>query len=147
MQIQKVRPFLWFNNQAAEAAHFYCSLFPASKVLSDSGQIVEFELEGMRVLGLNGGPVFQLSESFSFFVLCEDQNEVDHLWDNLTAEGGSEGQCGWCKDRFGLSWQIVPQRFMELVQSGTSEQTQRVTQAMLRMRKMIVADLEAAFAG
>lgn len=145
MKIQKIRPFLWFHSQAAEAAHFYVSLFNDSRVISDSGQIVEFELEGMRILGLKGGPVFQPNEAFSFFVLCQNQEEVDHLWEQLTSEGGSEGQCGWCKDRFGFSWQIVPERFMELVQTGTPEQNQRVTQAMLQMKKMIIADLEAAF--
>jgi len=136
---------LWYDNQAKEAADFYCSLFEHSKILSNSPMIVEFELEDMRFIALNGGPKYKFTEAISFLVLCEDQAEVDHFWNNLTAGGGQESMCGWCKDKFGLSWQIVPRQFMEMMQSGSQAQTQQVMQAMLRMKKMIIADLEKAF--
>lgn len=142
---QKIKPYLWYDNQAGEAAEFYCSLFNNSRIISRSKMIVEFELEGLRFIALNGGPQFTFNEAISLFVLCEDQEEVDHFWDKLTADGGEEGRCGWCKDKFGLSWQIVPARFMEMMESGQPEKTQKVMEAMMSMKKMIVADFEKAF--
>lgn len=142
---QKITPYLWYDNQAREAAEFYCSIFKNSKILSTSDMIVEFELEGMQFIGLNGGPKFEFTEATSFFVLCADQNEVDHFWDKLTSDGGEESQCGWLKDKFGLSWQIVPKRFMEMMHSGDIEKIQKVMQAMMPMRKMIIADFEKAY--
>ena len=142
---QKIKPYLWFDHQAAEAAKFYCSLFPHAKIISRSEMIVEFELEGMRFMALNGGPKYPFTEAISLFVLCEDQAEIDHLWNNLTRDGGQESSCGWCKDKFGLSWQIVPKRFMEMMETGSPAQTQKVIETMMPMNKMIVADFEQAF--
>ena len=145
LNAQKITPYLWFDNQAGEAAEFYCSLFQNAQVISSSGIIVEFELEGMQFIGLNGGPKYTFTEAISFMVLCDDQAEVDHFWENLTADGGKESPCGWCKDKFGLSWQIVPKRFLEMMQTGTPDQVQRVMDAMMPMHKMIVSDFENAF--
>ncbi len=143
---QKIRPFLWFDHNALEAAKFYCSLFPNSYIMNRSEMLVEFILDGSQFVALNGGPMFQLDESFSMYVLCEDQREVDRLWGILASEGGSEGQAGWCKDRFGISWQVIPERFAEMVNEGTPSQVRRVTEAMLKMQKMDVVGLEKAYA-
>jgi len=145
MKFQKITPYLWFNNQAKEAAEFYCSIFDNSKIISDSGMLIEFELDGLNFIALNGGPQYQFNEAVSFYVLCNDQKEVDRLWNSLTTNGGSEGNCSWCKDKYGVSWQIVPKRFIEMMKTGTPEQTQRVIGAMMKMRKMIIADFEKAF--
>ncbi len=145
IQQQKITPFLWFDDQAQEAAEFYCSLFKNSKILSTSEMTVEFELEGLSFMGLNGGPNFQFTEAISFFVLCKNQVEVDHFWSGLTSNGGQESQCGWLKDRFGLSWKNVPQRIMEMMQTGTPAQTKRVMEVMMPMKKMIIAEFERAF--
>ncbi|MEL6536827.1 MAG: VOC family protein [Bacteroidota bacterium] len=142
----KITPYLWFDNQAQEAAQFYCSLFKNSKLISQSAQLVEFELDGLRMMGLNGGPHFKFTEAVSFMILCEDQTEVDHFWTSLTADGGEEGRCGWCKDKYGLSWQVVPQEFMNMMQSGNSDQVMAVTEAMMKMNKFILAELEKAYA-
>ena len=142
---QKITPYLWYNNQAREAADFYCSIFQNARIISSSDMIVEFEIEGLQLMALNGGPQFQFTEAISFFVLCEDQQEVDQFWDRLTADGGQEGRCGWCKDQFGLSWQIVPARFMEMMESGKPEKIKKVMEVMMPMKKMIVADFEKAF--
>jgi predicted 3-demethylubiquinone-9 3-methyltransferase (glyoxalase superfamily) len=114
-------------------------------ITSDGGTIVEFELDGTNFIALNGGPQFKFNEVVSFFVLCEDQEEVDRLWNRLTSDGGSEGNCSWCKDKYGVSWQIVPKRFIEMMKTGTPEQTQRVIGAMMKMSKMIIQDFEKAF--
>ena len=145
MKIQKITPYLWYDNQAQEAANFYCSIFENSKIISDSGMIVEFQLEGMNFIALNGGPQFKFNEAISFYVLCKNQEEVDFLWETLTKDGGQEGRCGWCKDKFGLSWQIVPTRFMEMMKTGNSQQSKNVIDAMMKMNKMIVEDFEIAF--
>jgi len=147
MKFQKVTPYLWFDNQAQEAARFYCSIFENSKILTDGGMLVEFELDGINFMALNGGPQFKFNEAISFFVLCENQDEVDKLWNQLTSDGGSEGQCSWCKDKFGVSWQIVPTRFVEMIKMGSQEQIQRVFDAMMKMNKMIIEDFEIAFRG
>ena len=155
---QKITPFLWFNSEAEEAANFYVSLFKDSKILSvsrygdagpgpkGSAMVVEFELAGLKFQALNGGPIFKFTEAISLMVHCDSQEEVDTLWSKLTANGGQESQCGWLKDRFGLSWQIVPKRFMELMQDKDPKRTQRVMQAMLSMKKFDIARLEQAYA-
>lgn len=155
---QKITPFLWFNTEAEEAANLYVSLFKDSKILSmsrygDAGpgpkgsvMVVEFELAGQKFQALNGGPIFKLTEAFSLMVHCDSQDEVDTLWSKLTANGGQESQCGWLKDRFGLSWQIVPTRFMEMMKDKDPKRTQRVVQAMLTMKKFDIARLEQAYA-
>lgn len=147
MQFQKITPYLWFDQQAGEAARFYCSLFDNARILSESGMIVEFELEGMNFMALNGGPLFSFNEAVSFLVLCEDQEEVDRLWQRLTAEGGSESRCGWCRDKYGLSWQVVPRRFTEMMKTGNREQVKRVLEVMMPMNKMILTEFEKAFSG
>lgn len=156
---QKIVPCLWFDKQAEEAASFYVSLFPDSRVDSvirspgdyPSGQegdvlLVEFTLAGSRFTGLNGGPHFKFSEAVSLQIDCEDQAEVDRLWGALSAVPESE-QCGWVKDRYGLSWQVVPRRMTELMSEGDAAQKKRVFDAMMQMKKLDVAALEAAARG
>ena len=142
---QKITPYLWFNTQALEAAEFYCTLFDNSKITFGSEMVVAFELAERPFIALNGGPKYTFTEAFSLFVRCEDQAEVDFLWAALIKEGGEESMCGWCKDRFGLSWQIVPQRFMEMMETGNPEQVKRVMETMMQMKKMVVAEFENAF--
>jgi predicted 3-demethylubiquinone-9 3-methyltransferase (glyoxalase superfamily) len=151
----KITPFLWFDHQAEDAARFYVQLFPNSKLgavtrygeagpgPAGSAMTVQFELDGLPITALNGGPVYKLSEAFSFAVTCDTQDEVDLYWGKL-AEGGDENVCGWLKDRFGLSWQIVPRRLPELLSDPDRAKANRVMQAMMKMRKIVVADLEAA---
>jgi predicted 3-demethylubiquinone-9 3-methyltransferase (glyoxalase superfamily) len=155
---QKITPFLWFNQEAEEAANFYVSLFKDSKILSvsrygdagpgpkGSAMVVEFQLAGQKFQALNGGPIFKFTEAISLSVDCESQEEVDMLWSKLTANGGQESQCGWLKDKYGLSWQIVPSRFRELMQDKDPKRTQRVMQAMMTMKKFDIARLEQAYA-
>jgi len=151
--MRAITPFLWFNDNLEEAVDYYTGLFPDTKVRGvrrgPDGKLVtaEFELAGQRFMGLNGGPQFRFTEAVSFFVECEDQDEVDRYWGLLTADGGEEGPCGWLKDKFGLSWQIVPVRLMELMATGTPEQVERVTAAMMTMGKLDVAAFEAAARG
>jgi len=150
----KIQPFLWFDSQAEEAAEFYVSLFPNSKILSThrsgpEGAVltVTFELDGQMVTCLNGGPMFPQTEAFSFSIDCADQAEVDRYWAALTADGGTESQCGWCKDRFGLSWQVVPKQLFETIGGPDAAGRERATAAMMQMVKLDVAKLQAAYAG
>jgi predicted 3-demethylubiquinone-9 3-methyltransferase (glyoxalase superfamily) len=146
-------PFLWFDDDLEEAAAFYTSTFPDSKVhgitrLPDGKVLAaDFEVAGQQVKGVNGGPLYHHTEAFSFFVECADQQEVDHYWSALLAGGGQESQCGWLKDRFGVSWQIIPTRFREMMSNGSPEQVGRVVAAMHTMQKFDVAALEAAYSG
>jgi len=154
--MQKITPFLWFDDQAEEAMKFYVSLFKDSKILSISrygegepgrpGQVRTgtFRLNGQEFMALNGGPIFKFTEAVSFFVDCETQQEVDTLWEKLS-EGGEEGQCGWLKDRFGLSWQIVPSILGKLLNDPDAVKAGRVMQAMLQMRKLDIAKLMQAY--
>ena len=157
--MQKITPFLWFDGQAEEAAKYYVSLFPDSRIdrvtrspadtpSGPAGMVltVEFTLCGTKVVGLNGGPQFPFTEAISFQIACADQAEVDRLWAALT-DGGSEGQCGWLKDRWGLSWQVVPTRLHELLGDRDPARAQRAMQAMLAMQKLSIADLERAANG
>jgi predicted 3-demethylubiquinone-9 3-methyltransferase (glyoxalase superfamily) len=158
MATQKITPFLWFDNQAEEAAQLYTSIFKNSKILNvsrygDAGpgpkgsvMVVNFQLEGQQFTALNGGPLFKFSEAFSFVVNCENQQEIDHYWTKLTANGGKESQCGWLKDKFGFSWQIVPAALGKLM-SGDPQKANRVMQALLQMKKLDIATLEEAAAG
>ena len=153
--MQKITPFLWFDDQAEEAMVFYTSIFKNSKIGSISrygdagpgpaGSVMSatFQLDGQEFMALNGGPVFTFSPAISFFVNCETQEEVDDLWDKLS-EGGEEGQCGWLKDRYGLSWQIVPSALGEMLGDKDAEKAQRVMNAMLQMRKIDIATLRLA---
>ena len=133
-----IYPCLWFDGQARAAADFYCSIFPNSKIIHDSGMVVNFELNGEFFMGLNGGDQFKFNEAVSFVIPCKDQEEIDHYWYKLTSEGGEEGMCGWCKDKYGLSWQVVPAILGELM--SNPEKGQRVVQAFLKMKKF---DIEA----
>ena len=156
---QKITPFLWYDNQAEEAANLYCSIFKNSKVGSvvrygDAGpgpkgtvMIVSFQLAGQEFTALNGGPRFKFTEAISFVVNCETQEEIDHFWEKLTADGGQESMCGWLKDKFGLSWQIVPTDLPQLMQSGDAKKSERVMQAILQMKKFDIAKLKEAYEG
>jgi predicted 3-demethylubiquinone-9 3-methyltransferase (glyoxalase superfamily) len=151
--MQKITPFLWFDTQAEEAMNFYCSIFKNSKVLNVSrgpdgkAFIVSFKLDGQEFMALNAGPEFKFNESISMYVDCEDQTEVDYLWNALTADGGEESMCGWLKDKYGLSWQIVPQQLGKLMGDPDPEKSNRVRDAMLKMQKIVVADLQKAYDG
>jgi predicted 3-demethylubiquinone-9 3-methyltransferase (glyoxalase superfamily) len=154
--MQKITPFLWFDNQAEEAANFYTSIFKNSKVgnvarYGEAGpgpegsvMTVSFQLEGQEFTALNGGPAFKFTEAISFFVDCKSQEEVDELWEKLTA-GGEEGPCGWLKDKFGLSWQIVPTVLIEMLNDPDPEKARRATEAMLQMKKIDIPTLEQAY--
>jgi predicted 3-demethylubiquinone-9 3-methyltransferase (glyoxalase superfamily) len=151
----KTVPCLWFDGQAEQAAEHYIAIFPNSKVLDvthfgpdtpgPEGQVmtVNFSLDGQEYVGLNGGPQFSFTEAISFQIHCADQDEVDHYWDRLS-DGGEEGPCGWVKDKFGVSWQVVPTVLFALVADPDPGRAQRATQAMLKMKKLVVADLQSA---
>ena len=154
--MQKITPFLWFDNQAEEAVSFYASVFKNFKIgkMSRYGEggpgpagtvmTAEFELEGMKFLALNGGPHFKFTEAISFVVGCETQEEIDDYWEKLTADGGKESQCGWLKDKFGLSWQITP-TIMGKLMAGEPEKSKRAMQAMMGMKKLNIATLQRAY--
>ena len=150
--MQKITPFLWFDGQAEQAMLFYTSVFEnskAGKVSRNSDQVfsASFELNGLEFIALNGGPQFKFTEAISMYVNCEDQKEVDYYWQKLTADGGSESQCGWLKDKFGLSWQIIPAALPRLLGDPEPARAGRAMQAMLTMKKIDVAQLEAAANG
>ncbi|MFG1809866.1 VOC family protein [Streptomyces sp. NPDC049040] len=156
--MQKITTFLWYDGKAEEAAAFYTSLFDDSRIVSEqrygeagpgtpgSVMIVEFELAGQRFLALNGGPEFTFNEAMSLSVDCEDQDEVDRLWAALTEGGGEPGPCGWLKDRYGVSWQIVPRRLEELIADSDPARSQAAVKAMLGMGKIVVKEVEDAVA-
>jgi len=157
--MNKITPFLWFDNNAEEAMNFYTSVFKHSKV----GKVTRylegtpvpagtfmtgtFEIEGQEFVVLNGGPNFKFNESISFVVNCENQQEVDEYWEKLTADGGQEVQCGWLKDKFGLSWQIIPKVMFELLADQDRKKAQRAMDAMLKMKKLDIAGLQRAAQG
>ena len=153
-----ITPTLWFDNNLEEAATFYASIFPNSSLdglnrttdagPGEPGSVLSgsFVLDGQRFIGINGGPHFHFTEAVSFTITCKDQDEVDYYWDRLTSGGGQESQCGWCKDRFGLSWQVVPQRLYDLLSDSDPAVASAATQAMYGMRKIVIADLENAAA-
>jgi len=157
----KITPFLWFNHQAEDAARFYTSIFKNSKigrilrysegVAKATGQpagsvlTIEFEIEGQKFVALNGGPQFKFNESVSFVVNCETQEEVDYFWEKLTADGGEESACGWLTDKFGLSWQVVPTVLIDMLHDEDYEKSERVTNAMLQMKKIDIKTLKEAY--
>ena len=159
MSPQKIKTYLWFDHQAEEAANLYTSIFENSKVLNvarygDAGpgpkgtaMTVNFQLDGQEFIALNGGPAFKFTEAISLLVDCETQEEVDRLWNKLTADGGEESMCGWLKDKFGLSWQIIPTALFRLMSDPDPDKSKRVMQAMLQMKKIDVPTLERAHAG
>jgi predicted 3-demethylubiquinone-9 3-methyltransferase (glyoxalase superfamily) len=159
--MQKITPFLWFDDQAEDAAKFYTSIFKDSKIgrifrcteeaAEKTGRpvgsvlTIEFEIEGQTFVALNGGPLFEFNESISFVVNCETQEEVDYFWRKLTADGGEESACGWLKDRFGLSWQIVPTVLIDMLHVEDQEKSGRVMNAMLQMKKIDIKTLKEAY--
>ena len=161
--MQKITPFLWFDNNAEEAVNFYVSIFKNSKVVTitryseaaaqaagrpkGSVMTAAFQLEGQNFVALNGGPHFKFTEAISFVVNCGDQEEVDYFWEKLTADGGQESQCAWLKDKYGLSWQIVPTAMVEMLQDKDPKKSQRVMEAMLPMKKIDIATLKRAYEG
>ena len=160
--MQKITPFLWYDDKAEEAANLYCSIFKNSRVgkvtryeeeaaqatgrPAGSAMTVEFELEGQKFVALNGGPHFKFTEAVSFVVNCETQEEVDYFWEKLS-EGGQESQCAWLKDKYGLSWQVVPTILVELLQDKDAEKSHRVMKAMLQMKKIDIPTLKQAYEG
>jgi predicted 3-demethylubiquinone-9 3-methyltransferase (glyoxalase superfamily) len=156
MATQKIAPFLWFDDQAEQAAHFYTSIFKNSKILETSRygeagpgpkgsvMVIKFQIDGMEVTALNGGPRFKFSEAFSFVVSCDNQAEINEYWSKLTAGGGQESMCGWLKDKFGFSWQIVPRHMSKLMGQIDPQKANRVMQALLQMKKLDIAKLEQA---
>jgi predicted 3-demethylubiquinone-9 3-methyltransferase (glyoxalase superfamily) len=156
MSMPKITPFLWFDHQAEEAVNFYVSIFPNSKIgmiarygkagpgPAGSVMTVEFELTGQPFVALNGGPIFKFTEAISFVINCETQDEVDYYWEKLSADGG-EVQCGWVKDKFGLSWQVVPTVLVKLLSGPDPEGAQRAMKAMLGMKKLDIAALQRAY--
>jgi|SRR3954447_11717396 len=160
--MQKITPFLWFDDQAEEAAKFYTSIFSNSKIgrifrhtaeaAEKTGRpvgsvlTIEFEIESQKFVALNGGPQFKLNESVSFVVNCETQDEVDYFWEKLTTDGGEESACGWLKDKFGLSWQVTPTVLIDMLHDKDSEKSERVMHAMLQMQKIDIKTLKEAYA-
>jgi predicted 3-demethylubiquinone-9 3-methyltransferase (glyoxalase superfamily) len=155
--MQQIVPNLWFDTQAEEAANYYVSVFEDGRVVNvthypansdKAGQVLtaEWEVRGMRFVGINGGPLFTFSEAVSFSITCEDQEEIDHYWDKLT-DGGEEAPCGWCKDRYGLSWQVVPKGMDELFADPDTSKVERAWEAMMKMKKIDVAELRRAAEG
>jgi predicted 3-demethylubiquinone-9 3-methyltransferase (glyoxalase superfamily) len=160
---QKITPCLWFDSEAEDAAKFYCSIFENSKIEQvsryvDAGQeihgkkagsvmVVAFNLEGQKFVALNGGPQFKFDEAVSFQISCRTQKEVDYFWSKLTAEGGKEGPCGWLKDKFGLSWQVVPTSLIDMMLDKDASKVARVTNAFLKMKKFDIEALKRAFDG
>ena len=154
-----ITPNLWFDTEAEEAAEFYCSIFPNSKITSvthytegsprEAGMVmtVSWVLDGVEFTGINGGPNFPFTEAVSFHINCDDQAEVDYFWEKLTADGGEEVQCGWLKDRFGVSWQVVPAGFEDVWSSGDPARAERAMKAMMGMKKLDLAALQAAADG
>ena len=157
--MQKITPFLWFDNQAEDAAKFYISVFKDAKIKNisrygDAGpgpkgsvMTVQFELNGQEFVALNGGPQFKFDEAISFVINCGSQEEVDSFWEKLTADGGEESMCGWLTDKFGLSWQVVPRVLIEMLQDKDPAKSQRVMQAVMQMRKLDIAKVKEAFEG
>lgn len=156
--MQRISPCLWFDNQAEEAVNFYLSIFKNAKIKSvtrfgeagpgpkGSVMVIAFELDGVELIALNGGPIFKFNEAVSLSISCQSQAEVDHYWNKLTA-GGTESQCGWLKDKFGVSWQVVPLPLTELMASSDAPRVKRMTEAMFKMKKLDIAALEKAFKG
>lgn len=143
--MQKITTFLWYDGQAEEAAKFYVSLFKNSKIITSNPMMVIFELEGQQFYALNGGPQFKFTEAISLFVTCENQEEIDYFWSKFTANGGQESMCGWCKDKYGLSWQVIPKDLNQWIGGPDPVKAQRAVQAMLKMRKLDIAKLKEAY--
>jgi predicted 3-demethylubiquinone-9 3-methyltransferase (glyoxalase superfamily) len=140
MSIQKITPCLWFEKGGDEAAKYYCSIFKNSKILSSNTWVTEFELDGTKLQILSGGPQFKLDEAFSLSVPCDTQEEIDYYWNHFVGDGGEESMCGWCKDKYGVSWQIVPSILGKLISDPVKGP--KVMASFMKMKKMIIADLD-----
>lgn len=160
MSKNKITPFLWFDDRCEEAVNFYCSVFKNSRVISlkrwggsgapyppDKIMTAKFELDGQEYYAFDAGPMFKFNESISMFVSCEDQTEVDYFWEKLISDGGEESMCGWLKDKFGLSWQIVPKQFDEMISSKDGAAVARAFAEIMKMKKLDVAVIQKAFDG
>jgi predicted 3-demethylubiquinone-9 3-methyltransferase (glyoxalase superfamily) len=157
MKMHKISPFLWFDNNAEEAAHFYASVFENARTTSTSRytsagpgkegsvMVITMELAGQEIMLLNGGPAYQFTEAISLMVTCDSQQEIDLLWERLTA-GGEAGPCGWLKDKYGVSWQIAPRRLMNMIADADRDRANRVIEVMLKMNKLELEELESAYA-
>jgi predicted 3-demethylubiquinone-9 3-methyltransferase (glyoxalase superfamily) len=157
--MSKIKPFLWFDDQAEEAANFYVSIFPNSRIGAisrygeagpgpqGSAMTVQFVLDGQELIALNGGPHFKFTEAVSFSVECKTQEDVDRYWNKLTEGGGEEGPCGWLKDRYGLSWQVNPTILGEMLSDPDPQKAKRAMEAMLKMKKIVIDDLKEAYEG
>ncbi len=139
MAIQKITPFIWFDKEAADAANFYTTIFSNSKIISTNPMVTVFELEGLQIMALNGGPQFKLNEAFSLVINCDTQEEIDYYWNKLTTDGGQESMCGWARDKFGLWWQVVPTILGQLMNDPT--RAQRVMNAFMQMKKFDIQKL------
>jgi predicted 3-demethylubiquinone-9 3-methyltransferase (glyoxalase superfamily) len=137
-----IYPCLWYDNKAKEAADYYCGIFKDSKIISENPMVVIFELNGQKFMGLNGGPDFNFTEAVSFVIECDTQEDIDHYWNSLTANGGQESMCGWLKDKYGMSWQVLPGMLGELM--SNPESGERVMQVVLKSKKLVIADLQNA---
>jgi predicted 3-demethylubiquinone-9 3-methyltransferase (glyoxalase superfamily) len=144
--MSKITPFLWFDAPLEEPIDYYRSIFESFRLVSQSPISASFEIEGQRFHALNGGPKYRFNEAVSFFVDCDDQDEVDYYWERLTSDGGEESMCGWLKDRYGLSWQVIPKALTRYLSDPDRAKADRVVQAMLKMRKIDVAALDRAAA-
>ncbi|MBD8490919.1 VOC family protein [Echinicola sp. CAU 1574] len=154
---QNIIPFLWYDKDAEEAIKLYTNLFPNSEINfikrwpegapfpAGTIQMSSFTIDGLQVYAFDAGPAFKFNESVSLFVKCKDQDEIDHYWDKLAANGGKESQCGWLKDKFGMSWQIIPEALVEMMESQNHRRVQQMMEVMMQMKKLKVAELEAAF--
>lgn len=134
-----IYPCLWFDGNAQEAAAYYCSIFPNAKIVGDNQMTVHWEINGKLFMGLNGGPHFKMTEAISFVIHCEDQKEIDYYWDHFTKDGGEESMCGWCKDKFGVSWQVIPHNLGEMM--ANPEKGQKVVEAFMKMKKFDIETL------
>jgi predicted 3-demethylubiquinone-9 3-methyltransferase (glyoxalase superfamily) len=162
-QLQRITPFLWFDTQAEDAAKFYTSVFKNSRIIrvskypnagqeqhhmpAGSTMTVDFEIEGQRFTAMNAGPVFKFTEAVSFVVHCQNQEEIDYFWEKLTAGGGAPSECGWLKDRYGLSWQVTPEILLDMINDKDEAARTRAFSAMMTMKKIDIAELKRAFAG
>jgi predicted 3-demethylubiquinone-9 3-methyltransferase (glyoxalase superfamily) len=145
--MQKIAPFLWFNCSLQEVVDFYTRIFPNTRVENISPMTATFRIEDQEFMALNGGPQFKFNEAVSFFIRCDTQEEVDYFWRELTSGGGSESQCGWLKDKFGLSWQVIPNALTKYLGDKDRDKANRVMQAMFKMKKIEIAALDAAYQG
>ena len=144
-QNSKITPFLWFEKEAHQVAEYYISIFPDSRIIQANDFMATFELFGQRFSAMNGGQKMEFTNAVSFYVECKDQEEIDRYWDQMIADGGEEMRCGWMKDKFGVVWQIIPEALPDLVGNPNREKAGKATKAMMDMKKIILADLQAAF--